>query len=87
MTNHYVIARVEHHPMGHVLILDEKFGTGESRPSYWLRKPATEPKGGDVLTMTGKDGVILSCDRETHVRQYAPRGLEEFTPVETHGHS
>ena len=82
-----VIARVEHHPLGLVLILDEPKDGGQTRPHFFLRQPRSTPKVGDVLQLNGKDGVLLTGDHETHIRRYAPNGLEEIPEDEGNAHS
>ena len=73
-----LIGRIEHHPMGLVLMLDIPENNHEERPHFFLRAPRVSPKIGDTVKMSGKNGVIRSGELEYRVHRYAPNGLEQL---------
>ena len=82
------IAKVEHHPTGLMLLLDDgdKFGGG--RTQVFLTGAKFEPKRDDVVLMDGQSGSILSGGKEHHIRLVKGNQLSVVeAPEDQHGHA
>ncbi len=78
-----VIAKVEEHPKGLVLVLDEKPKDG-ARPRYFLNHPSFRPKIGDVLQIEGRDAFILTGKSEHSLKRNGLNTLVEIEGVPGH---
>ena len=86
-SKNHIIYRVEHHPLGLALLVDE-CDSKLNRIVFFLHKPSFHPRKDDVLSISGRSATINTGKTEHNLKLVGANALHEIEPPEvTSGHS